>query len=290
MMDFCSNCGGKIKSGVGFCPNCGLRKGEIKTILPSKKQEIPIKGNSKSTIGLVFCWVFGVFFLFQGMGAIVEGYFVGGIVIIFCSVLIIPYFSKLVKEKYGFPITGGIKLSLFVAIIVVIVLIVLTVSQQNLASSQEKVASSVASSQEQVKTDYVLGDVILAGDFNWKITKVSTRKAIGDIVMGTLLGEISDGIFVILDVEVENTAKSAQYLTDSSVMLVDAQKREFSPDSVAAFYLKPEGSALMFEQLNPGIIKRGKIVYDVPEDLRTFYLKISPGFFSSDVYSGKITI
>ena len=143
--------------------------------------------------------------------------------------------------------------------------------------------------KQEVKT-YSLGDEIQAGDFKWKITKVSTTKEIGQDVMGTFFGEKADGLFVVLDVEVENTANSAQYLTDSYIKLVDSQSREFSPNTVAAIYLKPEGSALMFEQVNPGITKKGKIVYDVPENVKNFNVKITSSLFSSNVYNIKITI
>jgi hypothetical protein len=143
--------------------------------------------------------------------------------------------------------------------------------------------------QEQVKT-YSLGDTIQAGDFKWKITKVSTTKEIGQDIAGSFFGEKADGIFVILDVEVENTANSAKYLTDSYIKLVDSQGREFSPNTVAAIYLKPEGSALAFEQVNPGITKKGKIVYDVPENVKSFNVKITSSLFSSEVYNVEITI
>ena len=102
------------------------------------------------------------------------------------------------------------------------------------------------------------------------------------------MGKKADGIFVILDVEVTNNGKSAQYLMDSFVKLVDNQGREFSPDTGAAVWLKPEGSALMFEQINPGIIKKGKIVYDVPQNLRVANLKIASNLIESSVYDVKL--
>jgi len=143
--------------------------------------------------------------------------------------------------------------------------------------------------QEQVKT-YSLGDTIQAGNFKWRITKVSTAKEIGQSIMGSFVGERADGVFVILDVEVENTGNSAEYLSDYYIKLVDSQGREFSPNTVAAMYLKPEGSALAFEQINPGITKKGKIVYDVPEGITSFNVKITSSLFSTKVYNVEITI
>ena len=120
-----------------------------------------------------------------------------------------------------------------------------------------------AQSQQQIQTPpqpttYNVGDSIQAGDFTWKIIKVSTASQIGEEIYGTLMGKKADGIFVILDVEVTNTGKSAQYLSDSFVKLIDDQGREFSADTGAAIWIKPEGSALMFDQINPGITKKEK--------------------------------
>lgn len=137
---------------------------------------------------------------------------------------------------------------------------------------------------------YNVGDSIQAGDFTWKVTKITTAKQIGQEIMDTFFGKKADGIFIILDVEVENTDKSANYLTDSYLKLVDNQNREFSPDSTAAIYLKPEGSALLFEQVNPGIVKKGKIVFDVPQNVKEFNLKITSSLLSSKVYNMKISI
>ena len=90
--------------------------------------------------------------------------------------------------------------------------------------------------------------------------------------------------------EVENIGNSAEYLTDSYIKLIDTQGREFSPNTIAAIYLKPDGSALAFEQVNPGITKKGKIVYDVPENVKSFNVKITSSLFSSEVYNVEITI
>lgn len=161
-----------------------------------------------------------------------------------------------------------------------------TSSNSNLqASTPEQTAIKT----EAVKT-YSIGDSIQAGDFRWKITKFSTATEIGEYMGDTLLGEKADGIFIIIDVEVENTGKSAKYLMDSYLKLIDDQNREFSPNSVAAIYLKPSGSALMFEQINPGIIKKGKIVFDVPAGLKVANIKLSSNLVSNSFYNVKLII
>ena len=114
--------------------------------------------------------------------------------------------------------------------------------------------------------------------------KVSRSQQVGTEVFGELIGERADGVFVILDVEIENTGRTAEYLLDSEVKLLDNQRREFST-SIASIYLGEE--AFLFEEINPGIKKRGKLVFDVPPSLLEeggLKIRIPTGLFSNEVY------
>jgi hypothetical protein len=159
----------------------------------------------------------------------------------------------------------------------------------NTSNTEGQVTSSadrgIKTTQQEAKI-YSVGDSIQAGDFTWKITKSSTSKTIGS---NPYLTTEASGVYVILDVEVENTGKSAKYLTDSYLKLIDDQGREFSPDTGAAFYLD-SNQALMFEQVNPGITKKGKIVFDVPEGLNVVNIRISSNLVSSSFYNVKLAI
>lgn len=142
----------------------------------------------------------------------------------------------------------------------------------------------------EVPKEYFLGDYIYAGDFKWKVTQIQKAEYIGEYFGDTLIGQTADGIYLIIDVEVENIGNSANYLMDTFLKLIDNRGREFSPNSVAAIYLKPAGSSLMFNSINPGIIKKGKIVFDVPKDAIITNLRISSNLLSSSFYSVKLII
>lgn len=137
---------------------------------------------------------------------------------------------------------------------------------------------------------YSVGDELKAGDFNWKITGFSKTEIIGEYLYDNLLGEKADGIFLIIDVEITNNGNSAKYLSDSFIKLIDEQNREFSATSSAAIYLKPQGSALIFEQINPGITKKGKVVFDVPKTIKVANIKITSNLLTSNNYNVKLEI
>jgi len=153
-------------------------------------------------------------------------------------------------------------------------------------SSELKISNTNSETASAKDQTYSLGEFIQAGDFKWKITTVDTAKTLGS---NPYLIKEANGVFLILDVEVENTGKSAVYLMDSYLKLIDSQGREFSPDSSAAVYLDPN-SALVFEQINPGLVKKGKIIFEIPTDVKTFDVKISSNAFSSKTYNVKIKI
>lgn len=135
------------------------------------------------------------------------------------------------------------------------------------------------------EADYGLGDELEAGDFKWKFVKYTTASEIGEDIMGTFMGVKADGEFLIVDVEVENVGKSAKYLMESFVRIIDEQGREFSADVTAAFYLKPQGSSLSFDIVNPGIVKKGKIVFDVPSGLKIAKIRVSSNLLEDSFYS-----
>lgn len=80
------------------------------------------------TAGFIFSWIFGVLFLIMGVGIIGQGSYVGGILIVLCSAMIIPYFNNLIRKKFNLEISGGIK---FLLVIVIFVILGFAMANQN---------------------------------------------------------------------------------------------------------------------------------------------------------------
>ena len=159
-------------------------------------------------------------------------------------------------------------------------------NQQQNTQYQNPKAENIAKQPEE---KYNIGDTVIAGDFKWKVTKAEKVDKIGQEIAGQFLGKTANGEFLILSVEIENIGKSAKLLSDNYLKLVDEQGREFSADSGAAIYLG-QGNYLIFEQINPSIVKKGKIVFDVPKGLKVAKLRISSNFAESSFYNVNILI
>ncbi|MCK4650510.1 DUF4352 domain-containing protein [Candidatus Pacearchaeota archaeon] len=244
------------------------------------------KETKKITLGLIFNWIFGVIFLLVGITTIPESP-IGGLAIMLLSTMILPYSNKKISKKLNFQISGGIKFVLVIIIFIIMAVAMPSSGDSYSDTNTQSENNKITATPEETKTySYSVGDSIQAGDFEWKITKFTTTKTIGS---NPYLTTEASGIYLILEVEVENIGKSAKYLTDSYLKLIDDKNREFSPDSSVAFYLD-SNQALLFEQVNPGIIKKGKIVFDVPENLDVINLRISSSLLSSTVYNVKLVI
>jgi len=135
---------------------------------------------------------------------------------------------------------------------------------------------------------FEMNEPVIAGNFKWKITGITKQSEIGEDFFGNFMGTKANGEYLIISVEVENIGKSAQYLTNSFIKLIDNQGREFSSDAMAGIYLKPQGSSLNFETINPGIVRKGKVVFDVPKGLNIIHVKISDSLIESSFYTVKL--
>ncbi|MBU2633696.1 MAG: hypothetical protein KJ674_00470 [Nanoarchaeota archaeon] len=120
-----------------------------------------MKKIKKITLGFILSWIFGILFLFTGMGVIGQGSVVYGILIILFSAMIIPYFNKIASEKLHFEISGGIK---FALVILIIICIGLSISASNSKSSNSdstqkemnEVTQKAQTTEQEIQTTSVI--------------------------------------------------------------------------------------------------------------------------------------
>lgn len=198
----------------------------------------------------------------------------------------LPYFDTFTKKNLSYKIPTGIKVVSLVALLFIVITLIPKDDTTQYAPQPEVIKKEPVQPTEQQKL-FEIGDEIIAGEFKWKITKVTKQTEIGQYIGSNFLGVKANGEFLILDVEVENIGKSANYLTDSFIKLVDDQGREFSSNPSGAFYLD-HNSAILFDTINPGIVKKGKVVFDVPVDLKVVNVRISNNLLESSYYNIKL--
>jgi len=95
----------------------------------------------------------------------------------------------------------------------------------------------------------------------------------------SMFSEKAEGEFVIVHVDVTNISKQPQYYSSLNQVLVDDQGREFTNDSSAEFSL--DGDDEGDGDLNPGITRSTRVVFDVPIGTVPVALEVHDSMFSN---------
>ncbi|MFH1585853.1 MAG: DUF4352 domain-containing protein [archaeon] len=130
---------------------------------------------------------------------------------------------------------------------------------------------------------YRIGDRVVVDDVAYTLNSKVETHAIGESYgygdYESFIGVTAEGVFYIFDLIIENVGMESKTLWGSNIKIYDSQGRSFDQDSLAEMYLD---GALQYDQLQPGLPKRGKIAFDVPKGL-TGKLEIS----STELFSGE---
>lgn len=246
------------------------------------------KEHKKITLRLVLAWIFSVILILAGLGVMTSSIF-GGLLIILSGAIIFPPLDKLTRKKYNFHISSVLKF--FIVIIVFGIGMSLVISSSDSISDDsngfsgdsgggfDNIPDNQGSDSDSQAQNYNLNERVVWGDWAYTIHKVETKNELGSYLFGEFYGEKADGVFLIFDITIENVGKESNYYLFDLIQVIDNQERVFDKDGIAEIYLD-EGDGFGFEQLQPGLPKKGKMVFDVPKDING-KLRISKGIFSS---------
>ncbi len=247
-----------------------------------------VKETKKITLGLILSWIFGVLFGISGLSFLFTGSIIAGGSLILASLILLPPVNKFSKEKFNLELSRGLKITLVIVLLIIYAVSLSTsdISGSDTASNQQPsgtgAESGINAGNSETETNepeiYGFGDKVTVGNFAYIFHDYETRNEIGGSEY--FEGEFADGIFLIFDVTIENVAKESKTLWGSYVVVVDNQERRFEHDTTAEIYL--DGS-FSFEQMQPGLPKRGKIVFDVPQNIEGFIEVSSDSVWSDEV-------
>ena len=202
---------------------------------------------------------------------------VSGVLMLLAGVIILPPFSKMLKTKANLEISTWLKI-----IIVLILLVVagtlmpsdVTDPDDNSNLNTNNAEEINQQNQEEETQFYSFGDKVTVGTFAYTFNDYTTKSYVGS----EYFKEEADGIYLIFDVTIENIGDESEHIWGSYVTVIDDQDRRFEHDTTAEIYADDSFS---FEQMQPGLPKNGKIIFDVPTDL-TGYIEISSDSMWSD--------
>ncbi|SDB86596.1 protein of unknown function [Raineyella antarctica] len=123
-----------------------------------------------------------------------------------------------------------------------------------------------------------LNTAVAAGDLQYTVTKVSKGVAkVGD----QYVSQEAQGQFVLVNVTVKNTGKSAVTFMSTYTKLYDKDGVEYSSDSTAEIYANTQSQTFL-EQVNPGNSVKGVLVFDIPKDVTPVRLGVTGGMLGAE--------
>jgi len=227
---------------------------------------MPKKAPKKIGVRIVFAWIFSILFLLAGFGAFTMSAVASGLLYLIAGLILFPPLNIILKEKANIVITAWLK------IVIVIILLVIassllpnptfnsTENNSPLVDTDANDNTPQNPTPESSQKIYSLGEKVPVDDFVYTFTNYETTNYVG----GEYFGNDANGIFVIFDLAVENQGAEADYI-NNEIYIIDDQGREFSQDDSSWVYLDDN---FIFEELNPGLTKRGQIIFDVPENIK----------------------
>lgn len=251
-------------------------KGTIKHVIADERAK-------KITVRLILAWIFSILFLLSGIGNMFSTSFIGGLLIIIAGLVLFPPLDKAMRNKWNFYLSGWLKFFIVLGLLIIGAALIFSSGSTtpNLGSqtSQNSTANvpSAPASQPEVQV-HKFGERFVLGNFAYTFHSMETKSEIGEYILDTFMGEKADGIFLIFDVTIENVGKESDYIWSSNIKVVDNEGRTYSEDTTASFYLKE--NKFTFEQMQPRLPKRGKIVFDIPVDLKGM-IEVSKSSYSS---------
>jgi len=141
--------------------------------------------------------------------------------------------------------------------------------------------NTTPTTQNEAPKVYYAGDRVIVGNFAYTVNSYYTTDKVGQDLMDNFMGAQASGMFLVLDITIENVAKESKTLWGNSIQIVDDQDRTFDHSFNAEIYL-PQGQQLAFAQMQPGLPKTGKLVFDVPKNIRGSVKISSDNILSGD--------
>lgn len=120
-----------------------------------------------------------------------------------------------------------------------------------------------------------IGETVEVGNVAWTVNNVQQASEL------KALGERKTGNFIIVDLTFINNGKEAATLDSESLRILDDQGRTHETDTDASFYV-PTEQDLFLNQVNPGVTKQGRAIFDVAPDAKGLILQAGDTEILSD--------
>lgn len=135
--------------------------------------------------------------------------------------------------------------------------------------------------KEKEQTIWNLGDRVVVGEFAYTINSYERMEAIKLYSSGWNYDTLKpEGVFMVVNLTVENLGDESTYFSSSYVQLMDSQKRSFDQGT----NIWQVDGLISAEQLQPGMPKNGVMVFDVLEG-ESYTIRLNENIYWGDEYT-----
>ena len=108
----------------------------------------------------------------------------------------------------------------------------------------------------------VIGETVELQGTRYTVNSAKTAATVG----GEFLEEKAGGVYVIVELTIENTKDETKTFLDEAAKFIGSNGKKYSTDSDGTISaMGDDGEPLIFEDMQPDVPKTGVLVYDVPK-------------------------
>lgn len=146
------------------------------------------------------------------------------------------------------------------------------------SATEQEVEATEEDREEGNNEVYGIGDYVEVGKLAYTVHSVETTNIL-ESDNQFIDPATTDGQFVIVEIEAFNNDSETRMVDSSMFKLIDDQGREFNTSTdTDVMMVLDESLNLFLQDINPGISKTGKLVFELPNDVTSYELQVSSGF------------
>ena len=129
---------------------------------------------------------------------------------------------------------------------------------------------------EQKEVIYTIGDSFVSGNLGVVVEDVEEKKEFKSDNQ-FIKNVTTEGKFITVTAKLTNNDKESRTFSSTQFKIIDDQDREFETLTSADLMMILGDKYLFLESCNPGMSRTGVFVFEVPEDIESYSLKVSSG-------------
>ncbi|MFC5773165.1 DUF4352 domain-containing protein [Ectobacillus antri] len=133
-------------------------------------------------------------------------------------------------------------------------------------------AAEPAKTEKAAKKVFGLNEAVTVDKFTYTVKSVNETNKLSNV----LGDKTTSGKFVIVEVDVKNGDKKAR-LVDGEMFRIKAGGNEYEANIEYDMYVNEGDIGFFLKEINPGISKAGKVVFELPADVASYDLEVSSG-------------